>query len=125
MTPTKTKNYLKQLMRKRKDRERHLKNVSKKIFDQYYYYYSECGSKLTKINLDFIVSEKQSTKPTMDPIEKLSGLYICPRTYATLKEVDENSKPKIINIGVTPEILLESIISTPVEIRSIFRCFLK
>jgi len=102
---------LKQLRREWEEGERHKKNVSKKIFNKYYDHYNEDGSNLTKINLDFIVSEKPFTEPTMDPIEKLSGLYVCPRIYVTLKERGENSKPKMIDKGVIPKILLESIIS--------------
>lgn len=117
MTPTKTKKSLKQLIREEKESKNHIKNVSKKILKQYYAPYNECESKLTKINLDFIVSEKPFTEPTMNPIEKLSGLYICPRIYATFKDRGENSKPKMINRGITPEILLESIIFPFLELQ--------
>ncbi len=107
--PTKEKS-LKYLRRKWEEGERYKKNVPEKIFKKYSLEYDENKSQLKKINLDFIVSKELPTEPTMNPIEKLSGLYICPRIYATFKDNGENSTLKWRDRGVTPKILLESII---------------
>ncbi len=108
-TLTKKKS-LKQLRREWEERESHTKNVSKKICKKYYNHYNEDNLQLKKINLDFKVSEKPFTKPTMDSIEEFGELNICPNIYTTLtlgnicyKEVNQK--------GITPGILLESIIS--------------
>lgn len=107
-TLTKKIRSLKQLRREEKESKNHIKNVSKKILEQYYKLYNE-EWQLEKINLDFKVSEKPFTPLIMNPIKELDGLNICPNTYVTLTRWDARYK-EVNQKGITPEILLESII---------------